>query len=591
MVEKRNEHGTVGTPSESASGNGDVGLMGQLDDGTETQIASEQNGHRSGERLRPWCLEILLLLLVFFVYAGDAAPMVNEAHYLSKAKNFWNPDWCSRDMFVASEKVHTTFYALFGWPTRFLTLSQTAWIGRAVGWLLLAIGLQHLSWAIFGRRFLCLGIAVLWISGIEYGNLAGEWVVGGIEAKVPAYGLVLLALGNLVQRRWAWVWILSGAAAAFHVLTGGWTVVAAMVCWFVTERKRRDRVKLISPALFIGGALALFGLVPALAMSWGSDPEQTAMAARIYSYFRIKHHLLPSDFHASWYFRFGILVSAMLGGLVFYRQKDERVKILGWFCLATLAISAIGLVVGWLAPYAPTVAAKLLRYYWFRLADAMVPLMVSVLVCRMLVDQRQVLRRIGFTLLVLAVSLVGVSTVRSSRLGIPPSVSNDLLGVEAGATAEVQQQVYRDWLSVCRWAKQSTDSREVFLTPRNQQTFKWFSERAEVVNWKDVPQNPTDLIDWYERFREVYPDRIGNRRTANRVSIRYPTLLEFRRKYGVRYMIVDRRITGENLPLLRIYPSGTEQNRTYAVYELPYPANGQRTQGPANARASERKGQ
>ena len=125
------------------------------------------------------------------------------------------------------------------------------------------------------------------------------------------------------------------------------------------------------------------------------------MAARIYSYFRIKHHLLPSDFHASWYFRFGILVSAMLGGLVFYRQKDERVKILGWFCLATLAISAIGLVVGWLAPYAPTVAAKLLRYYWFRLADAMVPLMVSVLVCRMLVDQRQVLRRIGFSLLVL----------------------------------------------------------------------------------------------------------------------------------------------------------------------------------------------
>ena len=96
MVEKRNEHGTVGTPPESASGNGDVGLMGQLDDGTETQIASEQNGHRSGERLRPWCLEILLLLLVFFVYAGDAAPMVNEAHYLSKAKNFWNPDCASR---------------------------------------------------------------------------------------------------------------------------------------------------------------------------------------------------------------------------------------------------------------------------------------------------------------------------------------------------------------------------------------------------------------------------------------------------------------------------------------------------------------
>ena len=88
-----------------------------------------------------------------------------------------------------------------------------------------------------------------------------------------------------------------------------------------------------------------------------------------------------------------------------------------------------------------------------------------------------------------------------------------------------------------------------------------------------MPQNPSALIQWYERFREVYPDQIGNRRTANRVSIRYPTLLGFREKYGVRYMIVDRRITGDNLPLLRIYPNEPEQNETYAVYELPYPVD------------------
>ena len=142
--------------------------------------------------------------------------------------------------------------------------------------------------------------------------------------------------------------------------------------------------------------------------------------------------------------------------------------------------------------------------------------------------------------------------------------------MQAGG-AEVQQQVYRDWLAVCRWARQSSDDQEVFLTPRNQQTFKWFAGRAEVVNWKDVPQNPSALFEWYERFQEVYPNRIGNRRTGNRVSIRYPTLLEFRQKYGVRYMVVDRRVTGDNLPLLRIYPRGPEINQTYAVYELPYP--------------------
>ena len=33
--------------------------------------------------------------------------------------------------------------------------------------------------------------------------------------------------------------------------------------------------------------------------------------------------------------------------------------------------------------------------------------------------------------------------------------------------------------------------------------------------------------------------------------------------------IVDRRVSGTNLPLIRIYPTQDENNETYAVYELP----------------------
>ena len=519
-----------------------------------------------------WALEVLSLVALFFIYAGDSAPMVNEAHYLVKAKNYWDPEWCSQDMFVTSDKVHTTFYLLFGWPTKFFSLTQTAWLGRLVGWFLLAGGLQRLSWGLFRQSFVSLALAVLWIAGVEYGNLAGEWVVGGIEAKVPAYGLILLALSFLIERRWNWVWVLLGSAAGFHVLSGGWAVIAVMGCWWMTERTRPDGIKLFTPALFLGGVISLCGLVPALSMSLGADSEQAVMAARIYSYFRIKHHLLPADFYLAWYLRFGTLVLMLVGGFILYGKRDESINILSWFVFATLGVSLVGLLLGFLPHYAPDLAAKLLRYYWFRLADAMVPLMVAVLVVRMVLDQRHQIRVVGIVGLLLAVMLCGSSVWRSANRAVPPSVSNDLLGFEAGASAEVQQKVYRDWLNVCRWVRSSSGEQEVFLTPRNQQTFKWFTGRAEVVNWKDVPQNPSALLEWYERFKEVYPSRIGNRRTANRVSIRYPSLLALREKYGVRYLIVDRRVTGENLPLLRIYPTGVEANQTYAVYELPYPA-------------------
>lgn len=522
--------------------------------------------------------ELALLMSIFFIYAGDLPPMVNEAHYLVKAKNFWQPEWCAGDLFASSGKAHTTFYVLFGWPTLLASLQTTAWIGRLVGWLMLAIGLQRLSYKLLAVRFASLGVATIWIAGVEYGNLAGEWVVGGIEAKVPAYGLVLLALAEMVDRKWYRVWPLLGAASAFHVLSGGWSVLAAMLTWWVTERGREDRVKLLTPALFVGGALSLFGLVPALALTLGANPDDATAAARIYAYFRIKHHLLPADFFPSWYVRHGTLIlGTLLTGSMVGRQPGWRR--MRWFTFGALAIAAAGLLVGMLPSVAPDLAARLLRYYWFRLTDAAVPLMFALSVMGFVVlpgtagagstnHWRWSRKRIfGVAMILIATTLMARTSYQRARNGVPPSASNQLLGWDAGATTAEQKRVYHDWLKVCRWAQQSTDEDEVFLTPRHQQTFKWYADRAEVVNWKDVPQDAASLKEWYRRFRDVFPQRLG----TVRVTIRYDDLRRMGSEYGVRYIIVDRRITGSNLPLVQVYPSRVETNESYAVYRLPTP--------------------
>ncbi len=400
---------------------------------------------------------------------------------------------------------------------------------------------------------------------IEHGNLAGEWVIGGIEAKVPAYGFVLLALSSLVERRWNQVWIFLGTASAFHVLSGGWSVIAAMIAWWFTERNQKDACRLFTPALFIGGVISMFGLIPAVALTMGATAEDSTVAARIYSYFRIPHHLLPADFFSQWYLRHGTLILLTIATACLFWRRNDRIRRLGWFTIGALTIAVGGLVVGMLPSIAPDLAAKLLRYYWFRLSDAMVPLMFAVLVTGMLLDSRRLVRPIGVLVLMSGIVLIGQSSYRRSLLGVPPSASNDLLGRDVGAAAEVQQQVYRDWLAVCRWARASTEDDEIFLTPRHQQTFKWYAERAEVVNWKDVPQNAESLREWYRRFQEVFPRNLG----SIRVTIQYPTLWKFRKEYGARYMIVDRRVTGENLPLVKLYPTEQESNENFAVYELP----------------------
>lgn len=506
-----------------------------------------------------------MLSTLFFIYAGDAPPMVNEAHYMVKAKNFWQPTWCVNDLFASSGKAHTTFYVLFGWPLQRLSLETTTWIGRIVGWMLIAIGLRRLCNQLFRVWWSSIVVAVIWIAGVYYGNFAGEWVVGGIEAKVPAYGLVLMGLAELVQRRWNRVWVYLGAASAFHVLTGGWSVVAAMIAWTLTEARRDDRHPLFTRWLFVGGALSLFGLLPAVWLTMGSDPAESAAAARIYSYFRIRHHLLPADFLPIWYLRHGVVLVFTAAGIWIYRSRSDAMRPLIAFTIGAVVIAATGLFVGALPAFAPELAAKLLRFYWFRLSDAVVPLMLAILVTRWMLESHRLRQSFGFAVLFVAIGLVGYSTWDRMRIGVPPSVSNRLLGWDAGADAIQQRQVFADWLRVCEWAKLSTPENEVFLTPRHQQTFKWYASRAEVVNWKDVPQDATSLIEWNDRFAGVFPIRLG----TIRVTINYDTLRRYRDEYGVRFMIVDRRVVGQQLPLVRVYPQASDDNRNYAVYELP----------------------
>lgn len=556
----------------------------------------------------PWWL----LLALFWVYGGDAPPMVNEAHYLAKAKHFWDPDWCGQDLFLASGKAHTTFYALFGWPTRWFTLETTAWVGRFVGWGTIAFGLLRLTARMVPGPYVSLVVATVWLAGIEYANLAGEWVIGGIEAKVPAYAFVLLGLAALAERRWDRVWIHFGLASAFHVLVGGWSVAAAAVVWLATESRRPDRQAFFRRGLFLGGGLALFGLVPAILLTGGATAEQSAAAARTYVYFRLPHHLLPTAFPGHWYGRHGALlaVTVLMTWLLWRRggvrdagqvgsvetadSVDSVDSVaagdaaetaataettaepspladawwrIGWFVAATVGFAVIGWWIGQLEGRHPDLTAKLLRYYWFRLTDVTVPLLLGLVTAaalRRLPSHRR-LAGLAMACLLLAVAGVGWSVWDRSRVGVPPSAGHRLLGWHRQASPEAQQATFRDWLAVCRWIRVATPEDEVFLTPRHQQSFKWYAGRAEVVNWKDVPQDAANLEEWRRRLRDVFPPRLG----TVRVSIQYRTLRELADRYGARYLVVDRRVVGRELPLVRVYPRSPERNRTYAVYELP----------------------
>src|SRR5689334_6527750 len=79
------------------------------------------------------------ILLVFVILAADGSwpvPDVNEAHYLTKAKHFWQPDWAERDIFLTSGDSHVVFFATLGYLMQIMTLPAAAWCGRIIEWAL-----------------------------------------------------------------------------------------------------------------------------------------------------------------------------------------------------------------------------------------------------------------------------------------------------------------------------------------------------------------------------------------------------------------------------------------------------------------------
>ncbi len=483
---------------------------------------------------RRW-LEIALVFVVFFVAGGAPAPHVNDTHYLTKAKHYWQPEWCAGDFFLESADAHLTFYWTVGWLTQWFSLATVAWIGRVVVWGLLAVAWQRLSRCVVRMPMGAVLTAMLLVTLVAWTNFAGEWVIGSVEGKCFAYALVFWGLAAMAEGRWRVAWPCFGLAGAFHVLVGGWSAIVAAMVWWWQAREERPSLGSMLPALVLGGVLALPGIVPALQLTQQSSAETVQKANQIYVFDRLPHHLSPLTMNPAQLARksrrFGLLLlgfallryvclrqmGVCLRQMDVCRQQKETdekkgsfrpLDLVMQFAVGALLLSLAGLVWEGLTWNHPAVAARVLKYYVFRLADIAVPLATSlgvVWLASVLIGGLSGRRnKLGQVLLLVAVllptwHLVAVSYARFQN-PCPPAVRGKHYAPVA-------------WQEACDWVREQTPVDSLFLVPRHGQSFKWYAHRADLITWKDVPQDATALLTWQERFFDVhrYVDEFGER--------------------------------------------------------------------------------
>ncbi|MGY8731129.1 MAG: DUF6798 domain-containing protein [Pirellulales bacterium] len=523
-------------------------------------------------------VEVLLLAGFFFLVAGGQPPDVNEAHYLTKAKHYWDASFAPQDVFLNSTDAHVVFYWSVGWITKFCSLTTTAWIGRWICWLFLASGFMSISRSLGHRRGLGIISGVLFFVLQTNFHLAGEWVVGGLEAKVFAFGFCFLSFSYAIRKKWNVVWMLLGFAIAFHVLVGGWiTLLIALVRIRELIRTR----SLNEYELLAGGfglCVGLIGLVPAWGLGGTADGLVTRRANYISVHVRLSHHLLFSSFQIERLIRFGVLCGIWF--LLWWRAGRDLVSnmsILFQIAVFSVGLCGVGILLDVGFSEMSDLQNSLLRYYWFRTSDVLVPLAVAFTAVSV---GTAMAKRNGATAKIIMMSMVIIVVCPvwnfQKTLFRDPRPRGDVMALphsthtEPNHRRETTLRIERHFLACCQWIRRHAPRNAIVITPVRQQTFKWNAERAEVVTRKDMPQDPDGLVQWYNRRESLYPVRDGRRGLRQLSNDEIASLAD---TFDANFLLIPQfsaegqtRFDGD-LRFVRHFPADNDHSY-YAVYEV-----------------------
>ena len=545
----------------------------------------------------PMCISIVL---IGWSLAGTYVPGVNEPHYLCKARHWFNPEWCSGDFFLESSNAHYVFYLVAGPLTDWLSFETVAILGRVISltllgcsWWLLSrrLGLSTVSAIAAAAIFGCIALA---------GNFSGEWIVGGFEGKVPAYGFCLLGTALWIRahetpagRHWSVTGLALGAAVAFHPVVGLWYCIGISlteVIIFVIRTVRRQ-APLDSPGattadraswkefakqqacLTLSAFVAsLPGLIPAISLVINSSASERDQRRALYFqvFRRLAHHLDPSRFpERNWIHT--AVVAALTTGILWYvrrrslqredigaqtEQNSATVRsawrLLGLLLLVAAVIGIIGVLVGWHDGRASRLPdwhlrASILRYYPFRLVDGLLPI-VGGMAAGLLLTTLSSGRRSHECVITAVLCAVLMMSAWSTRRDAPP-----------GYTAAS----FETWKEACEWIQLNTTQDAVILGPREGFGLKWYAERPEYVCYKDCPQDAEGIVEWDRRLRLT-----GKWKWTRRVNSQYgdgglilrTDVAKLHHRTGATHILTRRLRDFEQAPIYR--------NRYWRVYDI-----------------------
>jgi hypothetical protein len=443
---------------------------------------------------------VIVFLSLRLLLIGNVGSGWNEVDILPLAKHYADPDWISQDWYLnQTASYRLLFQNVIGWFTINFGFLVTSIIGRLVCYSLVALGI-----VIIGHK-LRLSFALLLLaticstySGYHQGMIAREWLVGGLEPKAFAYGLILIAIALMLSKRYFAMTLLLGLATSFHVLVGGWAFLTTLGWLCLRPHKRLFKLRQIGFRFLLLYVIASAFAIPALFQQLlTTTPISSASISPsyIYVFLRLSHHLNPLSWDIDAWID-PLIYLLLLGiSIVLLRLKADKTERdyaafeLGEFALVSLVPFLGGLAI---APFDHQ--GDWLQYYPFRFADVILPFTACFLTAYILESYLAKSQKIINTLLCLILLVI---------LGIQATIfTKSAIALQQFPSQE--QDVDPQWKVMSNWIRYHTPKDALIVShPVDLSNFTWLTERATIAKFKLLPQTKTKILEYYKRLDDL----------------------------------------------------------------------------------------
>jgi hypothetical protein len=486
------------------------------------------------EKINSWPTILMLSIL----FAGNFLTFIpdgNEENYLQLSKQFINPHWIENS-FSLNEFAGTrlVYQYICGFTLQYISFEMLTFLGRLfiVLWFSASIAALLRKTTLTNIYSLFLFQALFFFKQSVFG---GENLFLGFEPKHIAYGFILLALSNILEKKYLITTICILLASWFHILVGLWFFLAYII--FILLDKEVTFKQVVINCLVYGILLSPFIYFLANEIILHSTKVIHSVSADwIYTVFRNPHH--TAIFSSLDYFydnhAIGVLCCLIIAicSIVFFpKYASGKLGLMNRFVAVISCILLFNVVLAFFDK-----EGHFVKYYPFRLASIQL-LLFYIIAFSMIKEyfiKQHLFVSIAFVIIVLFFTMFCTLNIfKMIRFG---------------------KNRNNAFYEMATYIKSQTAKEAVIYYSEKAENFTLSftreATRDRFVIYKFVPAGTNKIYEWYDRI--LFQEQVDKNSTA---------IFEAKKKYKIDYMLTTDSIPLTKLNLIKSIPP-------YLLYQL-----------------------